>query len=66
MAVRPNTQPQPRKCGVVLTCFDNGRKRFRVVPIEGNDLVDQIEIEQAAQMAAAQANAPIRTQRPSF
>lgn len=66
MAVRPNTQPQPRKCGVVLTCLDNGRKRFRVVPIEGSDLVNQIETDQTAQVTSAQSIAPIRTQRPSF
>lgn len=34
MAVTPANTDVTRKCGVVLTCFDNGRKRFKAVPVE--------------------------------
>ncbi len=34
------SMPNPgalRKCGVVLTCFDNGRKRFRAIPVDARE-----------------------------
>ncbi|MBK8266901.1 MAG: hypothetical protein IPK83_00780 [Planctomycetes bacterium] len=37
----------PRKCGVVLTCLDNGKKRFRAVPIS-DDPAQSVLDEQGA------------------
>ncbi len=50
----PNSRPL-RKCGVILTCLDNGRKRFRAVrvePVEPEDIV-RVESEEIAQSEPA-------------
>lgn len=50
----PNSRPL-RKCGVILTCLDNGRKRFRAVrvdPVEPEDIV-RVDSNDVAQVEPA-------------
>lgn len=67
MAVTPASSDVTRKCGVVLTCFDNGRKRFKAVPLESESAtVDDVIPAQEGCVADTPALVPAtRRGRPA-